>query len=410
MTLTTSVNYKDLYFEHPTLTKIPGEPSYATLHTLTKELKANASSVPSTLGGGNHGYLGLVLSAANYALLTPNTPFLRPAHPGPLIALGTGPAIAHATSLHKRAEKEYLESILIERTLIQQIVDAVEPKYLQEIRHEQTGAMEPFVHRILAHLTKTYGSITAQQLADQRNIVETMVYDPNQPIDVIFEALSSLQTLYTAASTAMPPAHLINIALIVLTKQRIFKDEVRLWQRRDVADQTWTNFKTAFRQAHIELRASGGTIGEDLGYHNNGNAAIEQLLAHMEVREATAAATIERQTNLANATQANMTTQLQTMMQQITDLQQQQPPDNNNRGRGRNNGRGQGRGNNRGRERRNTNERNNPNERRNNGGRYCWSHGNCYHTSTQCTNQKDGHQTTATFQATMGGSTHNCDT
>ena len=71
MTSTSSVNYKDSYFENPVLTAIRGEPTYETLHHLKNELKANASSVSTTLGGGNHGYLGMILTLAEYRRAAP---------------------------------------------------------------------------------------------------------------------------------------------------------------------------------------------------------------------------------------------------------------------------------------------------------------------------------------------------
>ena len=74
MTSTSSVNHKDSYFEHLVLTKIRGEPTYETLHHLKNELKGNASSVPTTLGGGNHGYLGMILMSAEYHRIAPVDP------------------------------------------------------------------------------------------------------------------------------------------------------------------------------------------------------------------------------------------------------------------------------------------------------------------------------------------------
>jgi hypothetical protein len=47
----------------------------------------------------------------------------------------------------------------------------------------------------------------------------------------------------------------------------MFKDDIRAWKRRDAPDQTWANFKTTFREAHLELRESAGTVGDEL-YHN----------------------------------------------------------------------------------------------------------------------------------------------
>ena len=59
MTLGT-VDYATSYFKYKTPTPIQGTPTNKTLKRLKTELRANASSVESDLGGGNHGYLGLV--------------------------------------------------------------------------------------------------------------------------------------------------------------------------------------------------------------------------------------------------------------------------------------------------------------------------------------------------------------
>ena len=48
----TSFNYKSEFFLHETLTKIQGEPDYASLTIIKKEMQANAQAVPTTLGGG----------------------------------------------------------------------------------------------------------------------------------------------------------------------------------------------------------------------------------------------------------------------------------------------------------------------------------------------------------------------
>ena len=71
------------YFKYKTPTPIQGTPTYKALNQLKAKLCANASSVETDLGGGNHGYLGLVLSDAEYANVSP-TPFVVPAYPAPL--------------------------------------------------------------------------------------------------------------------------------------------------------------------------------------------------------------------------------------------------------------------------------------------------------------------------------------
>jgi hypothetical protein len=37
---------------------------------------------------------------------------------------------------------------------------------------------------------------------------------------------------------------------------------------------------------------------------------------------------------------------------------------------------------------------------------YCWTHGHCAHTSSDCYMRKPGHQEAATAKSRMGGSTH----
>ena len=77
-------NYRDTSFEYADLTQIHGEPTYKTLTILFNQFKANARSVRTSLGGGQHGHLSLVLSPAQYNTIAPNQPFIYPAHPGPL--------------------------------------------------------------------------------------------------------------------------------------------------------------------------------------------------------------------------------------------------------------------------------------------------------------------------------------
>ena len=101
MTSASSVNYKDSYFDHPVLTVIRGEPTYETLHHLKNELKANESSVPTTLGGGNHGLLGMILTLAEYCHIAPTDPFASPPNLGVLVPNPAGTA-AQITSTETR--------------------------------------------------------------------------------------------------------------------------------------------------------------------------------------------------------------------------------------------------------------------------------------------------------------------
>ena len=94
-TMTSSVpSVEDITNAFPTpITKITGEPNYESLKNLKDQLKANAASIPTTLGGGNHGYLSLILSSAAYTTIAANQfiePVYRRQHPN--VPAGTNAA------------------------------------------------------------------------------------------------------------------------------------------------------------------------------------------------------------------------------------------------------------------------------------------------------------------------------
>ena len=60
---------------------IRGEPTHKSLKRLKLELQANASSLEIDLGGGNHSYLGLVLTDAEYTLIPNTQPFVALNYP-----------------------------------------------------------------------------------------------------------------------------------------------------------------------------------------------------------------------------------------------------------------------------------------------------------------------------------------
>ena len=65
-------DYKNNFFQYPELTRIHGELTTVALLTLRKRVKANALTIFTTLGGGAHGHLGLIVDATTYATI-PNT-------------------------------------------------------------------------------------------------------------------------------------------------------------------------------------------------------------------------------------------------------------------------------------------------------------------------------------------------
>jgi len=90
-------------FPHPVIPKHMGIPTYNVIAAVLMKMKANAASVTSTLGGGSHGLLGLIVSPNTYQTIT-GVQFQPPQNPGALPnipANQTGPRISEIVRQHK---------------------------------------------------------------------------------------------------------------------------------------------------------------------------------------------------------------------------------------------------------------------------------------------------------------------
>ena len=158
---TTNINLNELYFEYKVLTRIIGKPTFEKLHILFRELKANTATVPCTLGGGANGYLGMLVSAVQYATVAPGTPFISPIMPNALTILPTDTQyqITIAKTQYDTALKEYQTYALMQRSLISLVQQATENKYTNAVRNLATGQLPGDIRILKDHLFDTYGLI-----------------------------------------------------------------------------------------------------------------------------------------------------------------------------------------------------------------------------------------------------------
>ena len=84
MSTTANINLNELYFKYKVLTKIIGKPTFDKLHEMFRQLKANTKAVPCTLGGGENGYLEMLVSSTQYNIVASGAPFVPPPMSGAL--------------------------------------------------------------------------------------------------------------------------------------------------------------------------------------------------------------------------------------------------------------------------------------------------------------------------------------
>ena len=215
--MTSVVDYASSYFEFPTLDKIHGPPTFRTLQTMRKQLKANCQTVISDLGGGRHGLLGLLLSPAEYALLS-NVAFLRPQHPGQLqIPAGTPQHEAiRLREEHRENIRIFRETLDVETVLIKQVVSAIDPEYLKELRDPVTDKINVTIAEVLDHLFATYGLVDSVTLDECETKVKNMFWTLSDPPVTIFNAIEDLVELAEAAN--LPKSQAQNVKLAISSK------------------------------------------------------------------------------------------------------------------------------------------------------------------------------------------------
>jgi hypothetical protein len=90
-------------------------------------------------------------------------------------------------------------------------------------------------------LTQSYGRLNAP-------------YDPNQPIETLFQKIQDARAFAVAGGQSYGAAVIVNIAYTLIFNTGLFPDACRAWQSRAIARKTWAQFKIDFATAHREFR------------------------------------------------------------------------------------------------------------------------------------------------------------
>ena len=425
--MTTAVpSVEDVTNAFPTaVTKITGEPNYESLKNLKDELKANAASIPTTLGGGTHGYLGLILSPAAYATIAA-TQFIEPIYPGQHPNVPAGTSAANTSTIvrrHTEDLRQWREFKNVNTALKNQLLSALDDIYIRALKDRHVGYMNQSIRAILQHLFDNYGNITPLELEDNDTKMRA-TWDPNSPFDCLVKQIEDGQDYADDGGQPYTAEQLLRIAYTLVFKTGLYFEDCKTWNTRPANQHTWDNFKIHFQTAQRLLRDQMRTT-KQAGFHSNfaqhthppitqppaeyqealinlaSSAAADRELLTKLTTSVTAInqhinklnhqptqppplVQTDNDTTTTSTALSSVTTSLNELQQQLNDLKKENASLRNNRPR-------------------------RPQSRRDNGN-YCWTHGYCVgskHNSETCQNKAPGHQDRATRDNTMGGSQAN---
>ena len=256
---------------HEPLTPIPGKPSAATIRQLKKELYANARSIHSDRGGGLNGHLGLVMPTAAYVIRAgvafdvPDHPGLQPVH----AAAATFAPITAAKRSYDQALDEFKTYATITEKLKQQVLSSVDPIYYQNLEDDTFGYSDVRIPAIIAHLTTTYGTLTASDLESNQDKL-TEAWNPDDPIENLWKNIKIVRAIATQGGEPISDGTTIQLTLLALGKTSVHSHAIETWYDKDDTEHTWPNFLLHFNK-HEKTRLNKMTA-QAAGFHGAQNA------------------------------------------------------------------------------------------------------------------------------------------
>jgi len=229
-----------------TVTKIYGQPTDQDITTLEKELIVIAASIPTTLGGGNHGHAGLIVDPTKYLTMA-GVAFVIPPNPGIYPA---GLAANAAAGIRARAEAEHNEQVAqyeilkgVEQALKDIILEAVEHDYLMEIEDDTLGFLNQSPKQMIDHLKSRGGTL---DFADTKTLLaeRDMEWDMSENPQVYFNRVEKAVKALTRAGITSDMNERRDMALYYLKASGEFDAAVREWENKAEVDKTWINIKS----------------------------------------------------------------------------------------------------------------------------------------------------------------------
>jgi hypothetical protein len=226
--------------------KIQGPPTYDALSLAKDALKANAASIPSTRGGGDNGYFGLVLSPAAYATVNA-TAFNIPDFPGaqPANLAGSAAVIQEAVCQHAEDLREWRKYVNVNQVLKKQLINAVERIYLRALKNRNVGYNNRSLYTMLQFHFDNYGNITPMDLKANSDLINT-AWDPNTLFEMLIDQIETCSDIAKAGSQPFAAAQILNPAYTLVYNTGFFFDDCKAWNRKPAADNLGMHSRTTY--------------------------------------------------------------------------------------------------------------------------------------------------------------------
>jgi hypothetical protein len=190
----------------------------------------NAVSVASYEGGGRHGHLGIIITNEEYFVIAVDV-FPVPNNPGPsaaVVAGMTAAVISEMTRLHREATQVYRTYQNVYQAIKKLIIESFDDAYLNALSDEIVGYANCTSLQLLTHILTYYAMIASTELTQIHERLNTP-YDPNQPIETLFQKIQDARAFAVAGGQPYGADMIINVSYTLIFNTGLFPDACRAW-------------------------------------------------------------------------------------------------------------------------------------------------------------------------------------
>ena len=166
--------------------------------------------------------------------------------------------------------KKFYKCQAVEQALYSQIIEAIEPDYLDALGNINTDMINESIPEIFEYLQVNYDQITAEDMVSKEDDLKNYAYDPQEPVDKVFSQITTFQDLCTITNDSKTDKQLCQIAYLICNQTKTFQDALKIWNDHPTNEQTFAKFKAHMRKEHQALKQVGALSAQASNlYHAN---------------------------------------------------------------------------------------------------------------------------------------------
>jgi hypothetical protein len=244
------------------------KPTVTAIRQLRSELYENAASVRTRYGGGQHGLLGMLMPAEEYAELSPDAAFAIE-EDGPDIPELDGDDPEELRRLYELHLADYNRALQFRLQIKNLMLAAIPRKYIARLRHPRLQFTNVDPAAILEHMVTTYGRIRPRDL--ERNLIDiAKPWNPEDDIETVFNHGDLCREIAEEGGNPISDTSYVLILIKIFRESGVFPMEIREWNRRAEEDRTVEECIEFFTEANNDR------MDETLQRGLTANAAVKK--------------------------------------------------------------------------------------------------------------------------------------